>query len=123
VIKEVRHKLVILQQEMGKQKGLVMDGRDIGTVVFPNAELKIFMTATSEIRATRRYKELLERDADISFEEVLENVQQRDYLDSNREYSPLRKAEDAVVMDNSAMNPEEQFQKALLLAQDRINTA
>jgi cytidylate kinase len=81
------------------------------------------MTATSEIRATRRYKELLERDADISFEEVLENVQQRDYLDSNREYSPLRKAEDAVVMDNSAMNPEEQFQKALLLAQDRINTA
>jgi cytidylate kinase len=123
VIKEVRHKLVILQQEMGKQKGLVMDGRDIGTVVFPNAELKIFMTATSEIRATRRYKELLERDADISFEEVLENVQQRDYLDSNREYSPLRKAEDAVVMDNSAMNPEEQFQKALLLAQDRIKTA
>lgn len=123
VIKEVRHKLVILQQEMGKQKGLVMDGRDIGTVVFPNAELKIFMTANSEIRATRRYKELLERDADISFEEVLENVRQRDYLDSTREFSPLRKAEDSVVLDNSAMNPEEQFQKALLLAQDRIKTA
>lgn len=123
VIKEVRHKLVILQQEMGRQKGLVMDGRDIGTVVFPNAELKIFMTANSDIRATRRYKELLERDADISFEEVLENVRQRDYLDSTREFSPLKKAEDSVVLDNSAMNPEEQFQKALLLAQDRIKTA
>ena len=122
VIKEVRHKLVMLQQEMGVKKGLVMDGRDIGTVVFPNAELKIFMTASSEIRATRRYKELLNRGADISFEEVLENVQHRDFLDSNREFSPLRKAEDAVVIDNSSMSPEQQFQKAMSLAQDRINT-
>ncbi len=122
VIKEVRHKLVILQKEMGVKKGLVMDGRDIGTVVFPDAELKIFMTATPEIRATRRYKELLDRGADISYEEVLENVQQRDYLDSNREFSPLRKADDAVVLDNSSMSPEQQFQKAMSLAQDRINT-
>jgi len=122
VVKEVRQKLVQLQKEMGKNKGLVMDGRDIGTVVFPDAELKIFMTASPKIRATRRYKELLDRGADISFEEVLENVQQRDYLDSNREFSPLRKAEDAVELDNSSMNPEEQFQKALSLAQDRINT-
>ncbi|WP_297763594.1 (d)CMP kinase [uncultured Muriicola sp.] len=122
VIKEVRHKLVILQKEMGVKKGLVMDGRDIGTVVFPDAELKIFMTATPEIRATRRYKELLDRGADISFEEVLENVQQRDYLDSNREFSPLRKADDAVVLDNSTMSPEQQFQKAMSLAEDRINT-
>jgi cytidylate kinase len=122
VIKEVRHKLVILQKEMGAKKGLVMDGRDIGTVVFPDAELKIFMTATPEIRATRRYKELLDKGADISFEEVLENVQQRDYLDSNREFSPLKKAEDAVVLDNSSMSPEQQFQKAMSLAEDRINT-
>lgn len=122
VIKEVRRKLVLLQKEMGVKKGLVMDGRDIGTVVFPDAELKIFMTATAEIRATRRYKELLDRGEDISFEEVLENVQQRDYLDSNREFSPLRKAEDAVVLDNSSMSPEHQFQKAMSLAQERINT-
>lgn len=122
VIKEVRHKLVALQKEMGAKKGLVMDGRDIGTVVFPEAELKIFMTASPEIRATRRYKELLKRGADIHFEEVLENVQQRDYLDSNRKVSPLKKAEDAVVIDNSSMSPEQQFQKALSLAQDRINS-
>jgi len=122
VIKEVRRKLVVLQQEMGVKKGLVMDGRDIGTVVFPDAKLKIFMTASLEIRATRRYKELLDRGADISFEEVLENVQHRDFLDSNREFSPLRKAEDAVVIDNSSMSPEQQFQRALSLAQERINT-
>jgi cytidylate kinase len=121
-IREVRQKLVLLQKEMGKKKGLVMDGRDIGTVVFPNAELKIFMTADPEIRATRRYKELLERGDDISFEEILENVQQRDFLDSNREFSPLKKADDAVVLDNSKMSPAEQFQKALTLAKNRINT-
>ncbi len=122
VLKEVRQKLVLMQKQMGEEKGLVMDGRDIGTVVFPEAELKIFMTATPEIRATRRYKELLERGADISFEEVLENVQQRDFLDSNREVSPLRKADDAIVLDNSTLSPEQQFQKALSLAQDVINT-
>ena len=121
-IKEVRQKLVLLQKEMGKKKGLVMDGRDIGTVVFPNAELKIFMTANPEIRATRRYKELIDRGADISFEEVLENVQRRDFLDTNREFSPLKKAEDAIVLDNSTLSPEEQFQRALTLVKDRINT-
>lgn len=123
VVPEVRRKLVILQKEMGKDKGLVMDGRDIGTVVFPNAELKIFMTASPDIRATRRYKELLDRGSIISYEEVLENVQKRDYLDSHREHSPLKKAEDAVEIDNSAMSRAEQFQRALSLAQTRIQGA
>jgi cytidylate kinase len=123
VLPEVRHKLVALQKEMGKNKGLVMDGRDIGTVVFPDAELKIFMTASPDIRATRRYKELLDRGAIISFEEVLENVQKRDYLDSHREHSPLKKAEDAVVIDNSSMSQDQQFQRALSLAELRIREA
>jgi len=121
VVKEVREKLVILQKEMGKNKGLVMDGRDIGTVVFPEAELKLFMTASPDIRATRRYKELLDRGDNISFEEVLENVQARDYIDSHRKFSPLKKAEDAIVIDNSAMSQDEQFQRALSLARQRIN--
>ncbi|GGD42085.1 (d)CMP kinase [Muriicola marianensis] len=120
VVPEVRQKLVALQQEMGREKGLVMDGRDIGTVVFPHAELKIFMTASPDIRATRRYKELLDRGALISYEEVLENVQKRDFLDSNREHSPLKKAEDAIVMDNSAMSQKEQFERALSLVQMRL---
>ncbi|MGI9551510.1 MAG: (d)CMP kinase [Aurantibacter sp.] len=110
-IKEVRIKLVEMQQQMGKDKGIVMDGRDIGTVVFPEAELKIFMTASPVARATRRYKELLERGELVSFEEVLENVQSRDYIDSNREFSPLRKADDAIVVDNSDMGLEEQFER------------
>ncbi len=122
VVPEVRQKLVALQKEMGKDKGLVMDGRDIGTVVFPKAELKIFMTASPDIRATRRYKELLDRGALISYEEVLENVQKRDYLDSHREHSPLRKADDAVVIDNSAMSQAEQFERALSLAEMRMKT-
>jgi cytidylate kinase len=120
VVPEVRQKLVALQKEMGKDKGLVMDGRDIGTVVFPQAELKMFMTASADIRATRRYKELLDRGAIISYEEVLENVQARDYLDSHREHSPLKKADDAVVIDNSAMSQDEQFERALSLAEMRI---
>lgn len=110
-IPEVRKMLVGMQQQMGKGGGLVMDGRDIGTVVFPNAELKIFMTASPSARATRRYKELLDRGEHVSFEEVLENVQKRDFIDSTREVSPLRKAEGAVEFDNSDMGLEEQFER------------
>ena len=108
-IPEVREKLVKLQQEMGRHKGVVMDGRDIGTVVLPQAELKIFMTASPEIRASRRYRELQARGEAITYEEVLENVRHRDYLDSHREISPLIQAEDAILLDNSDMGMEEQF--------------
>lgn len=107
----VRQKLVAMQREMGSRGGVVMDGRDIGTVVLPEAELKLFMTARPEIRASRRFKELLERGEQVSYEEVLENVRQRDYLDSHREISPLKKAEDAIEFDNSDMGLEEQFQR------------
>ncbi|MFD2588233.1 (d)CMP kinase [Croceitalea marina] len=107
----VRKKLVALQQEMGLEKGIVMDGRDIGTVVFPNAELKLFMTASPEIRANRRYKELLDRGEDVTFEEVLSNVRERDYIDSHREISPLKKAEDAIEFDNGDMGLDEQFER------------
>jgi len=116
VIKEVRQKLVQLQKEMGKNKGLVMDGRDIGTVVFPEAELKIFMTAGPDIRAARRYDELRARGNDVTYEEVLKNVEERDFIDSNREFSPLRKAADAVELDNSHLTQEEQFSRALAMA-------
>jgi len=115
-IKEVRAELVMIQQEMGKEKGLVMDGRDIGTVVFPQAELKIFMTASPEKRAYRRYKELLDRGEDVAFEEVLENVQKRDHIDSTREFSPLKQAKDAIVFDNTDMGLEEQFERLLNFA-------
>ncbi|NRR90760.1 (d)CMP kinase [Winogradskyella undariae] len=108
-LSEVRSKLVEQQQIMGKDKGIVMDGRDIGTVVFPEAELKIFMTASAETRATRRYKELLERGHDLSYEDVLENVTTRDHIDSTREDSPLVKAEDAIEIDNSYLTIEEQL--------------
>ena len=108
-LSEVRSKLVEQQQLMGKDKGIVMDGRDIGTVVFPEAELKIFMTASAETRATRRYKELLERGHDLSYEDVLENVTTRDHIDSTREDSPLVKAEDAIEIDNSYLTIEEQL--------------
>jgi cytidylate kinase len=119
-ISEVRRKLVEQQQKMGEGKGVVMDGRDIGTVVFPNAELKIFMTATAQQRAERRYKELLERGDTVTYQEVLENVQQRDHIDTTRKDSPLRKAQDAIEIDNSEMNPEDQFHTILQLAKDRI---
>jgi len=99
----VRTVMVAQQQEMGKSKGIVMDGRDIGTVVFPDAELKIFVTASPEIRAKRRYDELQEKGLKTSFNEILENVKQRDYIDQNRDISPLRKAEDAILLDNSSM--------------------
>ena len=116
-VKEVREKLVQMQQQMGKNKGVVMDGRDIGTVVFPNAELKLFMTASSETRAARRYKELLERGESVAYEEVLNNVKERDRIDSTREESPLQKAEDAIEFDNSDMGLEEQFERIYDFAQ------
>lgn len=121
-ISEVRAKLVQQQQEMGKEKGVVMDGRDIGTVVFPNAELKIFMTASAETRAERRFKELTEKGQRVSFEEVLENVQQRDYIDTHRDDSPLVQAEDAIVVDNSTLSKEEQFNLVLQLVNEKINS-
>ncbi|RNC88587.1 MAG: (d)CMP kinase [Allomuricauda sp.] len=110
-VEQVRHMLVALQKRMGKTKGLVMDGRDIGTVVFPEAELKIFMSASPETRAHRRYKELLDRGMNVSFDAVLENVQKRDEIDSTRELSPLKKAEDAIPFDNSDMGLDEQFER------------
>ena len=115
-IKEVREKLVHLQQEMGVEKGIVMDGRDIGTVVFPDAELKIFMTASPETRATRRYKELLDRGDEVTYEEVLKNIEKRDLIDSTRSVSPLRKAKDAIEFDNSDMGLDEQFERIFSFA-------
>jgi cytidylate kinase len=108
-IAEVRAAMVRLQQEMGKSKGIVMDGRDIGTVVFPDAELKLFVTASPEIRAQRRYDELKAKGEIVSYEEILQNVMERDHIDSTRETSPLRKAEDALVLDNSHLTREEQM--------------
>ena len=119
-ISEVRRKLVEQQRQMGNTEGVVMDGRDIGTVVFPNAELKIFLTASENERAMRRYKELVQRGDEITFEEVLENVRERDAIDTSREDSPLRKAEDAIEIDNTEMNLEDQFHIILQLAKDRI---
>jgi cytidylate kinase len=106
----VREALVKLQQDMGKEKGIVMDGRDIGTTVFPEAELKIFVTASAEVRAQRRYDELKAKGQEASFEEILANVKERDYIDQNREVSPLRKADDAILLDNSHLTIEEQKQ-------------
>ena len=106
----VREALVAQQQKMGKDKGIIMDGRDIGTVVFPNAELKIFVTASPEVRAQRRYDELMEKGMEADYNEILENVKQRDYRDSHRDVSPLRKADDAIELDNSNISIEEQKQ-------------
>ena len=117
-VSEVRTKLVEQQQEMGKTKGIVMDGRDIGTVVFPKAELKIFMTASPERRAQRRFDELLSKEQNVSFEEVLKNIQQRDYIDSHRDDSPLRKADDAIEIDNSFLTRDEQFDAILEMVED-----
>ena len=118
-IPEVRHALVAMQQALGTERGIVMDGRDIGTVVFPDAELKIFVDASAETRAQRRFKELLEKGSAVSYEEVLANVVHRDHIDTTREESPLRRADDAVALDNSTMTVEEQ--DAWLLA--RFNEA
>ncbi len=119
-LKEVRTFLVAQQQEMGRQKGVVMDGRDIGTVVFPEAELKIFMTANPEIRAQRRYDELKKNGVHVNYSEVLHNLKERDYIDSNRDTSPLSRAEDAITLDNSAMTREEQARLALAWAKGVI---
>ncbi len=108
-VSEVRAKLVEQQQEMGANKAIVMDGRDIGTVVFPNAELKIFMTASAETRAQRRFDELQQKGDNVSYEEVLKNVVERDHMDTHREDSPLVIADDAIEIDNSYLNKEEQF--------------
>ncbi|ADV50161.1 (d)CMP kinase [Cellulophaga sp. E16_2] len=120
-IEEVRYKLVDMQKKMGVEKGIVMDGRDIGTVVFPDAELKLFMTASAEKRATRRYKELLDKGDKVTFKEVLKNVEQRDYTDSHREFSPLKLADDAIEFDNSDMGLEEQFERILNYSQRVID--
>ncbi|MBC7847689.1 MAG: (d)CMP kinase [Flavobacterium sp.] len=115
-IPEVRSKLVEQQQEMGKNKGIVMDGRDIGTVVFPEAELKIFMNASANTRAQRRFKELKEKGDTVStFEDVLKNIEERDYIDTHRDDSPLVKAKDALEFDNSNITKQEQFEKVLKL--------
>jgi cytidylate kinase len=111
-IKEVREFAVRQQQEMGKKKGIVMDGRDIGTVVFPRAELKIFMTADNAVRVERRFRELFEKNPNITIEEVKTNLELRDYIDSNREISPLRKADDALVLDNTRLSINEQLEVA-----------
>jgi cytidylate kinase len=120
-IKEVREFAVAKQKEIGSQKGIVMDGRDIGTAVFPDAELKIFMTASIPVRVNRRYRELIQKDPHISKEAVRQNLEQRDHMDSTREISPLTKAEDAIVLDNSDLTPEEQFNIALGWAREKMS--
>jgi len=119
-VPEVRRYLVAQQQEMGPDKGIVMDGRDIGTVVFPDAELKIFLTASLEERCRRRYQELMAKGVDTTAEAVRQNLEHRDTIDSNRDDSPLRQAEDAVVIDNTRLTREEQFARALELAKAAI---
>ena len=121
-VSEVRSKLVEQQQEMGKNKAIVMDGRDIGTVVFPDAELKIFMTASAETRAQRRFDELQQKGDDVSYEDVLKNVVERDYIDTHREDSPLIIADDAIEIDNSYLTREEQFAAVLELINDVVKT-
>lgn len=122
-IKEVRVFAVSQQQAMGKRRGIVMDGRDIGTVVFPDAELKIFMTADPEIRVKRRFQELQVTNPAITLEEVKHNLELRDYIDSNREESPLRKAEDARILDNSDLSRDEQLKKALRWVEEAMVSA
>lgn len=119
-ISEVRAKLVEQQQQMGENKGVVMDGRDIGTVVFPNAELKLFMAASPETRAQRRFDELTQKGEVVTYEAVLENVQQRDHIDSNREDSPLIQAVDAIAIDNSHLSKQEQFELVLGLVKEAV---
>ena len=114
-VSEVRAKLVEQQQQMGADKGIVMDGRDIGTVVFPDAELKLYMTASPQVRAQRRYDELIAKGDKVVYEEVLQNVEERDRIDTNRKDSPLVKADDAILIDNSELTIKEQFDKVLQL--------
>ena len=117
----VRKMLVEQQQRMGQNKGIVMDGRDIGTTVFPDAELKIFVTASAEVRAERRYKELLDKGENANYEDILANVKERDYMDSHRAVSPLRMADDAVLLDNSYMTIEEQNQWLLAKVNETLS--
>ncbi len=121
-VSQVRSKLVEQQKEMGKNKAIVMDGRDIGTVVFPEAELKIFMTASAETRAQRRFDELEAKGDKVTYEDVLENVQKRDYIDTHRDDSPLVMANDAIEIDNSYLNKEEQFKVVLELVEEVLNS-
>ena len=119
-IKAVRTFAVAQQRKMGEKKGIVMDGRDIGTVVFPKAELKIFMTADNAIRVERRFRELYAKNPNITIEEVKNNLEMRDYIDSHREISPLKKAEDAVILDNSNITPEQQLEMVLSFVKQKI---
>lgn len=119
-IREVRTFAVKQQQEMGRKKGIVMDGRDIGTVVFPKAELKIFMTADNAVRVERRFRELFEKNPNITIEEVKNNLEMRDYIDSNREVSPLRQADDALVLDNSKLTMQEQLHIAQKWVKEKL---
>lgn len=119
----VRNAMVAQQREMGKNKGVILDGRDIGTVVFPDAELKIFVTASAEIRAKRRYDELTAKGEPCSYDDILKNVLERDYIDSHREISPLTKAEDAIVLDNSQMTIEEQQEWLLKLTKEVVSAS
>jgi cytidylate kinase len=121
-IKEVRKFAVDQQQLMGKKKGVIMDGRDIGTVVFPKAELKIFLTADNAVRVERRFKELFEKNPNITIEEIKANLEMRDYIDSNREESPLRKADDAILVDNTNLTAKETIQKVAKLAKQVITS-
>jgi cytidylate kinase len=120
-VKSVREFAVAQQHKIGRKKGIVMDGRDIGTVVFPKAELKIFMTADNAIRVERRFKELYEKNPNITLEEVKANLEMRDYIDSHREVSPLRKADDAIVLDNSHLTIRQQLDIAVKWAKERIS--
>ena len=122
-IKEVREYAVSQQQKMGKRRGIIMDGRDIGTVVFPEAELKIFMTADNAVRVERRFQELYEKNPNITLEEVKNNLELRDYIDSHREVSPLKKADDALVLDNTNLTEREQFQKAMRMVEEKLGKA
>lgn len=119
-IKEVRKYAVTQQKKLGKNRGIVMDGRDIGTVVFPDAELKIFMTADNAVRVERRFRELYEKNPNITIEEIKSNLEMRDYIDSHREVSPLHQAGDALLLDNTNLTEKEQFQMALKWAQEHI---
>lgn len=119
-IGEVRHKLVAMQQQMGRNGGVVMDGRDIGTVVFPDAEVKIFMTADVDVRAQRRYKELTEKGVSVSYEDIKRNISDRDRQDESREISPLRRADDALLLDNSLMTPDQQIEWLMKILDSRF---
>lgn len=121
-IPEIRERLVVLQQQFGEKKGIVMDGRDIGTTVFPKAELKVFVYANAHERARRRWKELQQKGVEINFEDVLKNVEERDHIDSTREVSPLTKASDAIELDNGAVTHEEQMEWLMKHFQDTIES-